>query len=89
MTKIRLRIMAVMLGMTVTLTACKGNSVTPDMELAQSSVETIAVPENVQVVGLGEASHGVKEYQEMKREVFQALVEKNGCRTFRVVSETH
>ena len=82
MTKIRLRIMAVMLGMTVTLTACKGNSVTPDMELAQSSVETIAVPENVQVVGLGEASHGVKEYQEMKREVFQALVEKNGCRTF-------
>lgn len=37
--------MAVMLGMTVTLTACKGNSVTPDMELAQSNVETIAVPE--------------------------------------------
>lgn len=36
----------------------------------------------MQVVGLGEASHGTKEYQQMKTEVFKALVENNGSRTF-------
>ena len=33
----------------------------PDMTLAQTDVTAISVPEIVQVVGLGEASHGVKE----------------------------
>lgn len=74
--------MAVALGMAGILTACGSNPVAINMELAQTSVETITVPDNIQVVGLGEASHGVKEYQEMKLEVFQTLVEKNGCRTF-------
>lgn len=54
----------------------------PDMEAVQTDMGTITVPEEVQVVGLGEASHGVKEYQEMKEEVFKALVQNNGCRTF-------
>lgn len=54
----------------------------PDMTLAQTDVTAISVPESVQVVGLGEASHGVKEYQQMKEEVFRALVQNNGCRTF-------
>ena len=54
----------------------------PDMEAVQTDIGTITVPEEVQVVGLGEASHGVKEYQEMKEEVFKALVQNNGCRTF-------
>lgn len=53
-----------------------------DMTLVQTDMGTITVPEGVQVVGLGEASHGVKEYQQMKEEVFQALVQNNGCRTF-------
>lgn len=52
------------------------------MALAQTDMGTITVPDDVLVVGLGEASHGVKEYQEMKAEVFQALVQNKGCRTF-------
>ena len=56
--------------------------VSPDMALVQTDLGTITVPEGVQVVGLGEASHGVKEYQQMKEQVFQALVQNNGCRTF-------
>lgn len=54
----------------------------PDLALAQTDLSTITVPETVQVVGLGEASHGVQEYQELKGTVFQALVENNGCRSF-------
>jgi len=53
-----------------------------NMEMVQTDISTITVPDHVQVVGLGEASHGVKEYQKMKAEVFQALVQNNGCRTF-------
>ena len=40
------------------------------------------MPNDVQVVGLGEASHGVSQYHQMKADVFKALVENNGCRTF-------
>lgn len=64
------------------MTGCKKGSADVNMELAQADVGTVTVPEDVLVVGLGEASHGVKEYQEMKAEVFQALVGHNGCRTF-------
>lgn len=64
------------------MTGCKKGTADVNMELAQVDVGTVTVPEDVLVVGLGEASHGVKEYQEMKAEVFQALVGHNGCRTF-------
>ncbi|MDE7223377.1 MAG: erythromycin esterase family protein, partial [Acetatifactor sp.] len=56
--------------------------VSPDMGLAETDLEAVTVLEGVQVVGLGEASHGVKEYQQMKEEVFRALVQNQGCRTF-------
>lgn len=64
------------------MTGCGKATVDVDMALVQTDIGSITVPEDVLVVGLGEASHGVKEYQEMKAEVFQALVENNGCRTF-------
>lgn len=64
------------------MTGCGKGTAEVDMELAQTDVGSISVPEDVLVVGLGEAGHGVKEYQEMKAKVFQALVENNGCRTF-------
>lgn len=59
-----------------------GSAENIDMEMTDTDLSGITVPEQVQVVGLGEASHGVKEYQEMKAEVFQALVQNNGCRSF-------
>ena len=64
------------------MTGCGKGTADVDMALVQTDTGAIAVPEDVLVVGLGEASHGVKEYQEMKAKVFQALVENNGCRTF-------
>ena len=64
------------------MTGCGKDTSGVDMGLAQTDVGAVTVPEDVLVVGLGEASHGVKEYQEMKAKVFQALVAHNGCRTF-------
>lgn len=73
--------MAMMLGLISLFTGC-GKDTAANMELTRTDVSTITVPEDVLVVGLGESSHGVKEYQEMKADVFQALVQNNGCRTF-------
>ncbi len=66
------------------LTGCGNPAFTPaaDLSVLQTDLSTLSVPPNIQVVGLGEASHGVKEYQQMKAEAFKALVENNGCRTF-------
>lgn len=66
------------------ITGCGKNTsaVAMDVSVLQTDVSKITVPQNVQIVGLGEASHGVKEYQQMKPEVFQALVNNNGCNTF-------
>lgn len=71
------------LGMTL-LMGCgnRTNTISTDLSALQTDISTLTVSENVQVVGLGEASHGVKEYHQMKAEVFKALVTNNGCRTF-------
>ncbi len=47
-----------------------------------TDISSLTVAKNVKIVGLGEASHGVSEYQKMKLEVFKALVKNNNCRTF-------
>lgn len=75
-------VMAIVSCLAWTLAGCGRGTVDADLGVALTDVGAIAVPEDVQVVGLGEASHGVREYQEMKAKVFQALVENSGCRSF-------
>lgn len=61
----------------------KSQTVTPaSLSYTQMDISSISIPSNVQVVGLGEASHGVSEYHQMKAEVFKALVANSDCRTF-------
>lgn len=63
-------------------TGCGSPAATADLSYTQKEIDTTLLPADIKVVGLGEASHGVKQYQQMKEEVFQALVKNNGCRTF-------
>ena len=58
------------------------SAVSADLSYTRSDIGTLSVPTNVQIVGLGEASHGVAQYHQMKADVFKALVENNGCHTF-------
>lgn len=58
------------------------SSVSADLSYTQADLETIPLSPDVQVVGLGEASHGVAQYHQMKADVFKALVKNNDCRTF-------
>ena len=45
-----------------------------------ASVPEITVPEQTRIVALGEATHGNREFQQLKLEVFQVLVENVGVR---------
>ncbi|MDE6388526.1 MAG: erythromycin esterase family protein [Lachnospiraceae bacterium] len=69
----------------LTLLAGCGNSAPlaeADMSYTQADIGTLPISSDVQVVGLGEASHGVAQYHQMKADVFKTLVENNGCHTF-------
>ncbi len=63
------------------LTGCGGKG---DIDLKENakSVNELSIPEGVRIVGLGEAAHGNKEFQELKLEVFKLLVENYGVRAF-------
>lgn len=47
-----------------------------------ASVSELTVPDEAQIVALGEATHGNKEFQQLRLDVFQVLVEKYGVRAF-------
>lgn len=57
-------------------------SVPADLSYTQAGIERLPISSDVQVVGLGEASHGVAQYQQLKADVFKSLVNNNHCRTF-------
>lgn len=65
------------------LAGCGGKPLPQEsLSACRTDISALTVPETVQIAGLGESSHGVKEYHQMKAEVFKALVQNNGCRTF-------
>lgn len=45
-------------------------------------ISEIEVPENARIIALGEATHGNKEFQELKLDVFKVMIEKYGVRAF-------
>ena len=45
-----------------------------------TSVDELSVPEGTRITALGEATHGNREFQQLKREVFEILVRKNDVR---------
>lgn len=47
-----------------------------------STVDQIDIPDGVEVIGLGEVTHGNIEFQELKKEVFKTLIEKENVRVF-------
>lgn len=78
-------------GLCVASTVCFGlavgcghakSSPAANLSYTQADPGTFSAAPDVRVVGLGEASHGVAQYQQMKAEVFKALVKNNDCRSF-------
>lgn len=46
------------------------------------SVDEISIPQDNNIIALGEATHGNKEFQQLKLEIFKKLVEENHVRSF-------
>ena len=57
---------------------------TAELQTYAQDVEQFTVPEDVKVIALGEATHGNAEFQKLKLEVFQNLVENHGVRGFAI-----
>jgi len=53
-----------------------------EFSLYARDMSPIEIPKNVRFVALGEATHGTKEFQALRKDVFQNLVEKNHVRAF-------
>lgn len=52
-----------------------------------STIEQIDIPDNVKVIGLGEATHGNIEFQLLKKEVFEVLLKNENVRVFVLESD--
>ena len=46
------------------------------------NISDITIPDSVRIIGLGEATHGNVEFQQLKLDVFKLMVEKYGVRAF-------
>ncbi|MCR4998446.1 MAG: erythromycin esterase family protein [Lachnospiraceae bacterium] len=71
-------VLGISLNMKTVLAAHKNKAVIE----AANPVAEFTIPEGVKIVGVGEASHGSVEFQELKLDVFQILVEKYDYRAF-------
>ena len=62
-----------------------GESADPE-EFAKyaAPVSELTVPEGTRIIGLGEATHGNREFQTLKLDVFKVLVEQYGVRAFAI-----
>ena len=66
------------------LTGCSNSHVKTEIQMITTPISMIAVPEAVKIIGLGEATHGNVEFQQLKKDVFKAVLENNCCRVFAI-----
>ncbi|MBA9028424.1 erythromycin esterase family protein [Peribacillus huizhouensis] len=66
----------------VLLAGCGSAKVVEETDQYTSTVEQIDIPDNVKIIGLGEATHGNIEFQELKKDVFKVLVKNERLRVF-------
>lgn len=67
----------------IVLSACSNNDkVFDEAEKYISSVQEINIPDDVTIIGLGEATHGNVELQKLKKDVFEALIKNEQVPVF-------
>jgi erythromycin esterase len=67
----------------IVLSGCSNNDkVFDEAEKYISSVEELNIPEDVRIIGLGEATHGNIELQKLKKDIFEALIKNEHVRVF-------
>ena len=66
----------------VLVTGCGRGEAVDEADQYISPIEQIDIPDHVKVIGLGEATHGNIEFQELKKDVFEVLVKNENVRVF-------
>ncbi|MGE7952940.1 erythromycin esterase family protein [Lysinibacillus xylanilyticus] len=66
----------------LSLAGCGKGEAIKDAPKYTSAVEDIDIPNDVKVIGFGEATHGNIEFQTLKKDVFQALIKNENVRVF-------
>ncbi|MFF2178362.1 erythromycin esterase family protein [Lysinibacillus sp. NPDC058147] len=66
----------------LSLAGCGKGEAIKDASKYTSAVEDIDIPNDVKVIGFGEATHGNVEFQTLKKDVFQALIKNENVRVF-------
>ena len=54
----------------------------PAITAYADSIEDMEIPEGTKIIALGEATHGNREFQQLKKDVFAQMVEKYKVRSF-------
>ncbi len=75
--------MVMTMGVSV-LTGCSAKDEVKDFANYAKNIEEITLSDEVKIVALGEATHGNKEFQELKLDVFAHLVETTSVRAFAI-----
>ncbi|EON71268.1 erythromycin esterase family protein [Lysinibacillus sphaericus] len=68
--------------LSVFLAGCGNGEVLKDASQYTMAIEDIDIPDGVKVIGFGEATHGNIEFQALKKDVFQALIDNENVRVF-------
>lgn len=74
--------LTVSIALTVFLVGCGTGEALEDVAQYTSTIEKIDIPNDVKVIGFGEATHGNIEFQELKKDLFQALIVNEDVRVF-------
>lgn len=70
------------ISLLVLLAGCGSAEAFEETDQYISTVEQIDIPDHVKIIGLGEATHGNIEFQELKKDVFEILVKNENLRVF-------
>ncbi|WP_172954399.1 erythromycin esterase family protein [Solibacillus sp. R5-41] len=70
------------IALSVFLAGCGSGEAVEDVAQYTSKIENIDIPNDVKVIGFGEATHGNIEFQELKKDLFKALVVNENVRVF-------
>ncbi|MER2261589.1 MAG: erythromycin esterase family protein [Psychrobacillus sp.] len=74
-------IVVMVILLAVLLTGCSGKAA-DNADSFISTVEAMDIPDGVKLIGLGEATHGNVEFQELKKDVFESLIKNENVRVF-------
>ncbi|WP_078433821.1 erythromycin esterase family protein [Metabacillus halosaccharovorans] len=70
------------LSFTAFLSGCGKGEAIENADQYISTVDQMDIPDDVEVIGFGEATHGNVEFQELKLQVFETLMKKENVRVF-------